>query len=164
MDSSATRGMTQQLANATVLGVAGTTLNLSVATIYSILGKMFNKAISNTEATPVVDGSTGLGFFPVPKNKGSVFVICLNAAGTLGIVQGKVTDLDAAGNFLSAPEFPANIPDTLCPIAYLVLKAGSTYVATPGGWLMGTHNTTGVEGITYTFVNINTLPVRPQIA
>jgi len=164
MDALATRGLTQQLANATVLGVAGTTLNLSVATIYSILGKIYNKAISNTEATPALDASTGAAFLPVPKNKGSVFVICLNAAGTLGVVQGKIQDLDASGNFIIPPEFPANIPDTLCPIAYLVLKAGTTYVATTTGWQMGAHNTTGVTGVTYTFVDINTLPVKPQIA
>lgn len=164
MDPLAMRGITQQLFNATVLGVAGTTLNLSVATLYSIRGKLYNKAISNTEATPTTDASTGLGFLPVPKNKGSVFVVCLNAAGTLGIVQGDLQDLDASGNFIVAPEFPANIPDTLCPIAYIVIKAGSTYVATTTGWLMGTHNTTGVTGITYGIVNINTLPVRPQIA
>jgi len=164
MDALATRGLTQQLANATVLGVAGTTLNLSVATIYSILGKLFNKAISNTEATPTLDASTGLGFLPVPKNYGSVFVVCLNATGTLGIVQGKIQPLDAAGLFLAAPEFPANIPDTLCPIAYLIVKTGSTYVATTTGWLMGSHNTSGVTGMTVTPVNINTLPVRPQIA
>lgn len=164
MDALATRGLTQNLANATVLGVAGTTLNLSVATIYSILGKLFNKAISNTEATPLTDASTGLAFLPVPANKGSVFVVCLNAAGTLGIVQGKVQPLDAAGLFMTAPEFPANIPDTLCPIAYLIVKAGATYVATAAGWQMGVHNTSGVTGMTITPVNINTLPVRPQIA
>jgi hypothetical protein len=158
------RAITQQLGNATVLGVAGTTLNLSVATTVSIGGKLVSKAISGTEATPTLDGATGLAFLPVPKNKGSVFVIGLNAAGTLAIVQGRVQDLDVAGNFVTAPEFPASIPDTMCPIAYLVLKAGATYVATAAGWQMGAHNTTGVTGITYTFVNINTLPARPQVA
>jgi hypothetical protein len=164
MDSNVARGITQQLGNATVLGVAGTTLNLSVATLVSIAGKLVNKAISGTEATPTLDAGTGLGFVPVPANKGSVFVIGLKADGTLGICQGELQALDVSGNFIVAPEFPASIPDTICPIAYLVIKAGATYVATTTGWLMGTHNTTGVTGITYTFVNVNTLPVRPQIA
>lgn len=164
MDQLSARGITQQLGNATVLGVAGTTLNLSVATLVSIVGKLVNKAISNTEATPTTDAATGLGFVPVPKNKGSVFVIGLVAAGTLAVCQGEVTDLDAAGNFVNYPEFPAGIPDTVCPIAYLVLKAGATYVATNTGWLMGAHNTTGVTGVTYTYTNVNTLPPRPQIA
>lgn len=164
MDATALRGLTAQLANATVLGVAGTTLNLSVATLVSIGGKLVNKAISNTEATPTLDASTGLTFRPVPAGKGTVFVIGLVAAGTLAICQGELLDLDASGNFITAPEFPANIPDTVCPIAYLVLKAGATYVATTTGWLMGVHNTTGVTGITYTYVNISTLPSRPQIA
>jgi hypothetical protein len=158
------RGLTAQLGNATVLGVAGTTLNLSVATLVSIAGKLYNKAISNTEATPTTDASTGLGFAPVPKNKGSVFVIGLIAAGTLAICQGEVVDLDASGAFINAPEFPAAIPDTVCPIAYLLVKVGSTYVATTTGWLMGAHNTSGVTGVTYTPVNISTLPNRPQTA
>lgn len=164
MDNTFLRGLTAQLGNATVLGVAGTTLNLSVSTLVSIAGKLVNKAISNTEATPTTDASTLLAFRPVPANKGTVFVVGLVAAGTLAVVQGEVTDLDASGNFVVAPEFPANIPDTVCPIAYLVLKAGATYVATTTGWLMGTHNTTGVTGITYSYTNVSTLPMRPQIA
>lgn len=164
MDNNASRGITQQLANATVLGVAGTTLNLSVATLVSIAGKLYNKAISNTEATPTTDACTGLAFLPIPANKGSVFVVGLVAAGTLAICQSEVVALDASGNFIVAPEFPASIPDTICPIAYLIVKAGAAYVATTTGWLMGTHNTSGVTGMTITPVNINSLPARPQVA
>ena len=164
MDALSIRGMTHQLGNATVLGVAGTTLDLSVATLISIAGKLYNKAISSTEATPTTDASTGLGFNPVPANKGSVFVIGLDSGGLIKAVQGEITDLDASGNFVVAPEFPASIPDTVCPIAYLVIKTGSTYSATTTGWLFGSHNTTAVSGVTYTFVNVNTLPVRPQIS
>jgi hypothetical protein len=162
MDSTALRGLTQQLGNATMLGVAGTTINLSVATLFSIVGQLYNKAISNTEATPTTDIATGLAFKPVPANFGSVFVICLDSAGAIKVVQGEVTALDAAGAFIVRPEFPGNIPDTVCPIGYLTIKAGASYVATTTGWLLGTHNTTGVTGVVYTFVNSNTLPVRPQ--
>lgn len=161
MDKFALQGLTAQFGNATLLGVAGTTVNLSVATTFSIRGKMYSKAISNTEATPTTDLITGAAFLPVNDLKASLFVLCLDAAGALKVAQSKILDTDAAGNILGAFEFPL-VPDTVCPIGYLVVKASALYVATTTGWLLGTHNTSGVTGITYTFVNVSTLPDRPQ--
>jgi hypothetical protein len=163
MDKLALAGLTAQFGNATLLGVAGTTVNLSVATTYSIRGKMYSKAASNTEATPTTDINTGAAFLPVNDLKASIFVLCLNSSGALKVAQGKVLDTDAAGNVLGAFEFPA-IPDDLCPIGYLTVKASSAYVATTTGWLFGTHNTSGVTGITYAFTNVSTLPDRPATA
>lgn len=165
MDKLALQGLTAQFGNATMLGVAGTTINLSVATTYSIRGKMYSKAVSNTEATPTTDLVTGAAFLPVNDLKASLFVICLDESGGLAAVQGKVVDTDAAGTILTGLEFP-QVPETVgtkgyCPIGYLVVKASAAYVATSTGWLFGTHNTTGVTGITYTFVNCSTLPDRP---
>lgn len=162
MDKLALQGLTAQFGNATILGVAGTTLNLSVATTYSIRGKMYSKAISNTEATPTTDLITGAAFLPVNDLKASLFVLCLDSSGNIKAAQSKVLDTDAAGNVIGAFEFPV-LPDTVCPIGYLVVKASTLYVATSTGWLFGTHNTTGVTGITYTFTNVSTLPDRPQV-
>lgn len=164
MDKLALAGITAQFGNATVLGVAGTTVNISVATTYAIRGKMYSKAISNTEATPTTDANTGLAFNPIPKNYASVFVLCLDSAGAVKAVQGRVVATDGAAaataKILSGLEYPA-VPDTLCPISVLLVKAGSDYVATTTGWLLGTHNTTGVTGVNYTFTDVSTLPDRP---
>ena len=145
---------------------AGTTTTISTtATVpFCINGKALSKTAITNGATPTTDAGNALAFRPVPKNNGSVFVACLDATGTVKVCQGEVTPLDPAnGLFQTAPEFPM-IPDTLTPFGYLIVKSDSTYVATTTGWLFGTHNLSAVTGMTYTFVDIMTLPVRPQIS
>jgi hypothetical protein len=87
-------------------------------------------------------------------------VICLDAAGNVKAVQGGVTALDVSGAFIQAPAMPV-IPDSLCPIGYIVLKGGSTLVGT---WTFGTNNLSGVTGMTYTFVDLIGMPARPQVS
>lgn len=145
---------------------AGTTTTISTtATVpFCINGKALAKTAITNGATPTTDAATGLAFRPVPANNGSVFVACFDASGNVKVCQGEVASLDpASGLFITAPEFPL-IPDTLTPFGYLIIKAASTYVATTTGWLFGTHNNSSVTGITYTFVDVMTLPARPQIA
>lgn len=142
---------------------AGTTSTLSnTGTInYCIRGKAYAKTAMTNATTPTTDIVTGAAFVPVTTNKGSIFVIGLNAAGTLLCAQGSLENLDSAGLFISAPQFPV-LPDNFCPIAYEVIKAGSTAAA--AGWIFGTGNQASVTGITYAIQDINTLPDRPQIA
>jgi hypothetical protein len=49
----------------------------------------------------------------------------------------------------------------MCPIGYIVLKAGSTL---SGTFTFGSSNLSGVTGMTYTFVDVIGLPDRPQIS
>lgn len=142
---------------------AGTTSTLSsTGTIpYSIRGKAYSKAALANTATPTVDSTTGLAFAPILPNTGAVIVIGLNAAGALVACQGAAQALDVAGNFLYSPQFPI-VPDTVCPVAYQVIKAGST--ASALGFVFGTSNQAGVTGITYTLVDVVSLPDRPQVA
>jgi len=163
MEATALRGLTAQLGNATLVAGTTTTLSLSVATAFAISGKVYSKAIASNQATPTTDANTGAAFLGVKANKGCVFVLGLDASGNTVAVQGEITDLDASGNFVIAPEFPATIPATMCPIGYYIIKAGATADATTG-WILGTSNVASVTGITYTLVNIATLPTRPQIA
>ena len=142
---------------------AGTTSTLSsTATIYyCIRGKAYSRAALSNTATPTTDATTGAAFVPITTNTGAVIVIGLNAAGTLKASQGGLQALDAAGNFVVTPQFPA-LPDDFCPIAYEVIKAGST--ASAAGWVFGTNNQASVTGITYAITDLMTLPDRPQVA
>jgi len=157
------RGLT---ASFTVGGLAaGTTTTLSTANtlFYSINGKAYTKTAVTNGATPTSDAATGNAFLGCKANYGTVYVICMDSSGAFKAVQGEITALDGSGNFIVNPELPANIPDTLCPIGYYVIKAGSTADAVTG-WILGTNNSASVTGITYTLVDINALPVRPVIS
>lgn len=142
---------------------AGTTSTLSsTGTLpYAIRGKAYSRAALSNTATPTTDANTGLAFTPVVTNKGSVFVIGYNAAGSLLACQGSIEALDAAGLFINAPQFPV-LPDNFCAVAYEVIRAGST--ASGAGWVFGTSNQSAVTGITYALVDVVSLPDRPQIA
>lgn len=144
-----------------------TTYSTTATVIYGIRSKAFSKTAVTNGATPVVDVTDGLAFTPLAfpasasvGGQGSVFVFAFNAAGTLGVAQGTVEQLDVTGAFVIAPQFPV-IPDTYCPFGYLVVKLGPTAVA---NWLFGTNNLSAVTGVTYTFVDCFTIPDRPQIA
>lgn len=140
---------------------AGTTTTTTTAntTIYSLAGKAYSAAAASNAATPTTDALTGAAFVGVAANKGSIFAFCRDAAGNIKVVQGDVKSLDVSGNFIDAPQFPI-IPDTLACYAYLVIKCGST----ASTWTMGSSNMSGATGVTYAFVDVLTLPVRPQVA
>jgi len=124
---------------------------------YCINGKAYTKSGTNADqVTPTTDAVTGEVFNTLVANEGCVMVWCYNSSGTVKVVQSEINDLDAAGQFTTASEFPL-IPDTLCPFAYQVLKAG----ATAGTITIGTSNW-NATGFTNVIVNVLTLPNRPQ--
>jgi hypothetical protein len=141
---------------------AGTTTTLTnTGTIaFCIKGKAYSKAAMTNATTPTADAATGATFVAVGVNKGSVFVIGLDAAGALKVTQGKITDLDSSGAFITAPEF-GPVPSSVCPIGYLVTKVG----ATGSPWTFGASNLAGPPtGVTHTFVDLMTMPERPQVS
>lgn len=141
---------------------AGTTTTISTTgtTVFGINGKAFSKAAITNGATPTTDAATGLAFPSISANQGTVVVICLDATGAVKACQGATQALDVSGNFVLAPQMPT-IPDSLCPIGYIVLKGGAT-LASP--WTFGSSNLSGVTGMTYTFVDLISMPSRPQVA
>lgn len=141
---------------------AGTTTTISTtgSTHYCIKGKGYIKTAITNGATPTTDATTGAAFPALSANQGTVVVIGLDASGNIKASQGSIQALDSAGNFITSPQFPA-IPDTMCPIGYIVLKGGATL---SGTWTFGTSNLSGVTGMTYTFVSLITMPDRPQVA
>jgi hypothetical protein len=143
---------------------AGTTTTFSTANTvqFSVGGKSYTKTAVTNGATPTSDGTTGALFAlrPVLPNQGSVFTFGFDKSGNVVVSQGDIKALDASGAFIDAPQFPS-FPDTAAPFAYLVVKAGSTASA----WTFGTSNLAGPPtGVTFTFVDVLTLPARPQIA
>lgn len=70
------------------------------------------------------------------------------------------TAAGASANFITAPQFPA-IPSRLCPFGYVVTKVG----ASGSAWTFGTSNLAGPpSNVLHTFVNVMTMPDRPQVA
>lgn len=141
---------------------AGTTTTLTTANtqLYCIGGKAFTKAAASNEATPTTDAATGAAFVGVAAGYGSVYVICRDASAALKAVQGQVVALDASGNFVTAPQFPG-VPDSLCPIGYIVVKAA----AGASTWVFGSSNLAGPpSNVSFSFVDCMTLPGRPQVS
>lgn len=161
MDALAQLPLTLCLGKATLAAGTTSTLSSTGTLPFAIKGKAYSHAALSNTATPTTDATTGAAFMPIPTNYGAVIVIGFNATGTLIAAQGPLAALDSAGNFVTAPQFPA-IPDTMCPIGYEVIKAGSTAAA--AGFVFGTSNQASVTGITYTLVDVCTLPDRPQVA
>jgi hypothetical protein len=142
--------------------VAGTTstVTTTVATDFIINGKFGTQLdILTNQATPTTDLGTEIAFPALAINEGCAIVLGTLTAGgtTLRAVQGEIEALDAdGGEFIVAASFP-QVPDTMCPFAYIIIKNGSTGSA----WTFGT-TSFGATGITDTFVDIAIMPDRPQ--
>lgn len=164
---------------------AGTTTTISTTgtTIFAVKGKAYSKTAITNGATPTTDWATGLAFIPIPiplsspnlagvpngaAGYGCVYVVGLDSTGAIRVIQGQIAALDGSGNFITAPQFGGDGPtgsgstdNDFCPIGYIIVKLGSTAVAT---WTFGTNNNSGVTGVTLTFVDVITLPGRPQVS
>ena len=158
MEQTQLAGTTMALGNFTLTGITGAaTTHSSAAMPYAIRGKAFTHAADAGVATPTVDAVTGAPI-TLTANQARLVLWCLDAADANRCIAGPVVPLDSSGNFIGdAPAFP-NVPDTLCPVAYTIHRAGSTTVGT---WTFGVSNW-NATGLTHTVVNIATLPDRPQ--
>ena len=160
MDNMMLQSGTFCLSKVTLAAGTTTTISTTGTTTFCVMGKAYTKAAITNGTTPTTDFTTGLAFRPISANQGTIVVIGLDAGGTIRAAQGSIEALDVSGNFINAPQFP-NIPNTMCPIGYIVLKGGATL---SGTWTFGTNNLSGVTGMTYTFVDMIMLPPRPQVA
>ena len=159
MDIQSAAGFTGCLSKATLAAGTTTTISTTGTTVYAIKGKAYSAAALTNGTTPTTDVVDGLAFTAVGVNQGSLFVHGFNAAGALKVAQGSVVDLDASGNFISAPANPA-LPDDFAPFAYLLIKVGSTGAA----WTYGTSNQSAATGVTYTRQDVIAMPDRLQIS
>jgi hypothetical protein len=88
----------------------------------------------------------------------ALLVHCTTSAGVTKSIQGPSVQLDDSGNLQNALQFP-QIPDTLTPYCYQVLKAGLT----AGDIVPGTSNWNDT-GFTNTVVDVAVLPSRAYFA
>lgn len=160
MDSLQVLPLTLCLSKVTLAAGTTTTISTTGTTTFAIGGKAFTKAAITNGATPTTDAATGAAFIGITANQGTVIVIGLDATGAIKAVQGTVQALDVSGAFIVAPQM-GSVPDTVCPVGYVVLKGGATLVGT---FTFGSSNLSGVTGMTYLFVDVITLPHRPQVS
>jgi hypothetical protein len=161
METLALRPVTGCLSKVTLAAGTTTTISTTGTTTYAIKSKAYTKTAITNGATPTTDALTGSAFEGFTANEGTVVVIGFDKDGNVKACQGTVEALDVSGNFILAPSFP-NIPDTMCPVGYIVLKGGSTL---SGTFTFGSSNLSSVTGMTYTFVDVLLgLPERPQIS
>lgn len=177
MDQQSFIPVTMNFTKAALAAGTTTTISTTGTTTFAIRGKFFTKAAITNGATPVVDFATGAAFKPIPipntapnlgLGYGCVFVVGFDAAGVVRVIQGTIEALDVNGKFINAPQFGGLGPsgaavtnNDFCAIGYIVVQLGATAVAT---WTFGTNNLSGVTGVTYTFVDVATLPDRPQVS
>lgn len=145
---------------------AGTTSTISnTGTItYAIKGQLYTKSAMTNAATPTTDVFTGNAFLPLRLSKAAagvpeacIIVIGLDASGNVKAAQGpRVAAIDIT-NGVGAYQFP-ELPDTVAPIGYILVVAGSTQAA---DWTFGTSNLSSVTGITFTFRDLMALPAMP---
>ena len=153
--------------------VAGTTntLTSTATTVTSIKGKFSTTlaALTNSATTPTTDANTAAAFPTLVSTsaaggQAAVLLFGVNAAGVIKMAQGQIVPTElgvttTAGNFITAPQFPA-MPDDFTPVAYTVVRTsptGNSFIAGTTSW--------AASGITCSvFKNIATLPDRPQIA
>lgn len=181
MDLQSSIPVTMCLSKVSLAAGTTTTISTTGTTTYAIRGKAYTKAAITNGATPTTDWATGNAFIPIPiplsspnlpgvpngaAGYASIYTVGLDSGGSIRVIQGSIVPLDSAGNFLTAPQFgglgPAGSGSTdndFCPIGYIIVKLGSTAVAT---WTFGTNNLSSVTGVTYVFVDVIGMPDRPQ--
>lgn len=147
---------------------AGTTTTLSTTGTNTVVinGKIFTfAALANVQPTAgdAVTGAAALTQLAI--NTGTVYLLLVDSTGAAHkVAQGTVEALDGAAvataKFIRAPQFPGGVPQNLVPIGYVIARVGSNGSA----WALGLQNSSGVAGVTLTFVDIATLPDRPQVS
>ena len=145
-------------AGLTGLSGAATTYTIGAAITYALYGKLLSKGTVAGGASPTTDGVTN-NAITVKPGYGTNVVWVLDASGNVKCVQGSNELLDAAGNFqFAAPQFP-NLPDTLLPFAYSIIKnlaSGTLFTFGVSNW--------NQTGITVTANDIMAIPNRPQVS
>ena len=144
----------------TTADAAETVYDTTVALNSLIDGAFETTATIADGVTPVLDGNTGNAFAPILPDQISVFVWAVNAASTVSLYQGTVTNVDGDTDVaIDYPTFPT-LPDGVAPFGYTVMQ--TTGASAAAGLRPGTDDW-DATGLTVTTVQCGALPARPVI-
>lgn len=145
------------------------TIKTTGATSYSVDGIMYTKAALAAQAITVTHNLLGLpvsgasasgpGAYVQPASTTVIYVVALNAAGTVAIVQGGYTGqvITAPGGIVSTSKGEAPVvPIGYAPIGYMKVALGAT-TFTPGTTLLDAAN------VTATYGNLSALPATTAL-
>jgi len=158
-------GQTISFASTALIAGTTSTYTTTVTSNACIKGKFTTALTAQTNvASPTTDGVTGLAFTPLTANQATVLVWGLTQAGAIRLMQGAIVPTETgitttAGAFINAPLFPV-VPDEIVPIAYCLVRTSPT----GSSFTPGTTSWAAAGITTSTFVNISTVPDRPQIS
>ncbi len=147
------RGVTLCTTNAVLVAGTTSTITTTGAVNGSIGGKFVTEYAAQTNTAPGTTDHAGVTFTTIGDDQGGVFVMSVNAAGTLAIHQSKLQSLDSAGDFVTTPSFPWVDLDTYMPFGYIVIKNDSGSDFDFGATTWSTFEA---------MESISTLPLRPQ--
>lgn len=159
------RGLTMNLVSAAMVKGTNKSYTTTVGTRCVINGKFATSLSAQTNAAvPTEDALTGKAFVKQTDNTACVYVMGINAAGSIKAAQGSIVDTEkgsgtTAGAFRDPPQFPA-LPDDFCPLAYMVVRTAPD----AGDWTFGTDNWAATGVTADEFDNVAVLPDRPQTA
>lgn len=137
----------------TAVAAATTLTHLAVQAAFN--GRSFAIAAATAQASPTTDVTTKKAFLPLSANQACTFVVGVDKTGARFVAQGPIEN-DPAGDV--ALEMAGSIPETVCPIGFLVVRAGPTAVGT---WTYSTNNFSGVTGVVVTAQSVAWLPSAP---
>ena len=155
MDQLAKAPITMCFTNATWAEGTTSTLSTTGTTRYTIDSFFYTKTALTNQATPTTDWATGNAFIPMPipltstglgpgipaaaAGYACAFLLGFDHSGNLKAIQGPIVACDTSGNPIQAPSFSAQLgpagsvqssDNDFCPCGYIVVKSGSTAVAT----------------------------------
>lgn len=155
-------GLTASMVNAVFAAGTTSTYSTTNGTECVIGGKWATSLSAQTNtASPTTDAVTGSAFVTLTDNQISVFVWGVNAAGSVQVAQGTVENTAVGvtttpGAVINPPQFPS-LPDDFCPCAYTLIQTAPS----ASDWTFGS-SSWSATGVTDTWVNIASLPDRPQ--
>ena len=164
MDNLKNYSETAYYGKAGLTGISGAATTYSTGATtrsFAIAGKAYEKAQVSGGTTPTTEAKTGAAITLTSANTARLITWSFDSSGNPKLHAGDIVSMDSSGNLLKAAPLPTDIDlDTYCPFAYVLLKAGSTF---SGTFTVGSRNW-NTTGMTYTVVDVSTLPSRPVTA
>lgn len=148
-------------------GTNANTIQIATEIKYILDGRFYTKAVTDNIAISF----SGPSVYQAPTGVGSIngsftggvggstrlYLICLDSAGAVSIVPGKIVNTaDLTAGRVSL-DFPDNVP-SVCPIGAMRIALTQNTTYTPGSVDLS------ASGVTATFINLADVPANPLTA